>query len=312
MKSDLTGIEKIAILIRVVGLKDCAPLLKGLSPEQVDMIEEASPTGTLVKQQAIAVLSEFNKSANLVVGGQKESLMDAFDELNYENSGAATSGRRMNGFKKLSSMSAEAVYNVIKREMPIHQVIILLQMPQKLGVEVWAIMSPEEQAAFTIESEGAAEPSYETLVDINSALEERLNSASDKGESNLDKIFGFTDGMDEEQLEAFTSKLPEEIAEKIKANVLTFSHVAEQEENTLATILAGISTTNIANAFCLMEESDLERIKNALSTTKAQDVSYNIEKIVNKDDKKAISEAQRAVIFEAKRLQNEKTIEIIR
>lgn len=312
MINNLTGVEKIAILIRAVGVTECAPLIKSLTKEQIEHVEAAAPANTLVKQQVIDVLSEFNKITNLVVGGKQESLMDAYEELNYDSSGVRGNTRRMNGFKKLSSMPAGQVYELVKREMPIHQVVILLQLPQKLGGEVWAMMSAEERAVFTIESEDAAEASLEVLMDINAVLEERLSSSDEKSESNLEKIFGFTDGMEEDQLDEFIDKLPVEIAEKIRANVLTFSHVVEQDQKTMTAILASISTTNIAAAFCLLEESELTRIKGSLSTTKAQDVTYNIEKIINKDDKKAISEAQRAIIFEAKKLQNEKTIEIKR
>ncbi|EGR2229443.1 FliG C-terminal domain-containing protein [Vibrio parahaemolyticus] len=313
MTNNLTGTQKIGLLIRAVGYDAITPIIRTLqlSEETLDLIDKETPE-TVSKSQAIEIVREFNTSVNLVVGGKRESLMDALDDIGFENGAFGKISRKMNGFKKLSSMSSEEVFNLIKMEQPLHQAIILFEMPEKLSVEVFGYFDIDEQSKITQEADKAEAPSRETLIAINAVIEDLISSNESSNSGNLDRILSFTDGMEEEHLNKYLDSLPEDIAEKIRANVLTFSHILEQEEDVLSEIIGDIGTTDIAYAFCLCDDSILNKVKSGLTPTKAQDVTFNIDKTVKKDDKKMISEAQKLVIVRAKKLQSDGKIEIVR
>lgn len=313
MKSNLTGIQKLALLTRVVGYDSMVPILRNLklSEEVYAEIDAATPE-TVSKNDAIAVLREFNASASLVVGGHRESLIEAIEDIGLENGNLGKFSRKMHGFKKLATKQADEVCNLIRGEQPLHQAIILFQMPEKLSVDTFSLLTVEEQALVTKEADKAETPSNETLMAINTIIEEIITNKEAKSTGNIERIYAFTDNMDEDRLEEYLTKLPSDIAEKIKANVLTFTHIIQQDEKVLSDILGEIATTDIAFAFCLSDATIIEKMKSTLTQTKAQDVSFSIEKNVDKNDKKSISEAQRRIILKAKALQNDGKIEIIR
>ncbi|KDM90865.1 FliG C-terminal domain-containing protein [Photobacterium galatheae] len=313
MKNNLTGIQKIALLIRTVGYDSITPVIRNLQlPEDVlTQIDKETPQ-TVSKNVGIDLLREFNTSVNLVVGGKRESIMDALDDIGMENDAFGKISRKMNGFKKLSSMSAEEVCALIRQEQPLHQAIILFELPEKLSVEIFNLFDIEAQAKITQEADQAESPKRETLMAINAVIEDIVQNSENHSSGNLERILSFTDGMEEEHLNTYLACLPSDIADKIRANVLTFTHVTLQSEAVLSDILSDLATGDIAYAFCLCAEEEMNKMKAALTSTKAQDVTFNIDKTVNKEDRKKISEAQRTVIMRAKRLQSDGTIEIVR
>lgn len=311
--NNLTGTQKIALLIRTVGYDAIVPTLRNLQlDESVYAQIDAETPNTISKNTALAVLKEFNASASLVVGGKRESLLEAIEDMGMNTGNAAKLSRKMHGFKKLQTMNAEDIHQLIANEQPVHKAIIMFELPEKLSVDVFNMMPVDEQAELTMEADKAESPSPQTLLAINGMLEEKLANQGNKSAGNLERIFAFTDGMNEDQLNSYLEKLPEDIADKIRANVLTFTHIIEQDDKVLSEILGESTTNDIAFAFCLVDQDVLERIKATLTTTKAQDVTFTIDKTVNKDDKKAISEAQRSIILRAKQLQADGKIDIIR
>lgn len=313
MTNNLTGIQKIALLIRAVGYDAITPLIRNLhlSEETLALIDKETPE-TVSKSLAIEIVREFNTSVNLVVGGKRESIMDALDDIGIENGAFGKMPRKMNGFKKLSSMGAEEVFNLIKIEQPLHQAIILFELPEKLSTEVFNHFGIEEQSNITQEADKAESPSRETLIAINTVIEDLISNNENNNTGNFERILSFANGMEEDHLKKYLEVIPSDVADKIRANILTFNHILEQSEDTMSEILGDIGTTDIAYAFCLCNEEILDKVKNGLTPTKAQDVSFNIDKTVNKDDKKMISESQKLVIARAKSLQADGKIEIVR
>ncbi|MCY9860980.1 hypothetical protein OTK49_00295 [Vibrio coralliirubri] len=311
--NNLTGTQKIALLIRTVGYNAIVPNLRNLQLDDsiYAQIDNETPD-TISKSTALAVLREFNASASLVVGGKRESLLDAIEDMGMNTGNSAKLSRKMHGFKKLQTMSADEIHQLIINEQPLHKAIIMFELPEKVSVEIFSLMTLDEQAKLTMEADKAESPSNQTLSAINGMLEEKLANQSNKSVGNLERIFAFTDGMDEVQLNSYLEKLPEEIASKIRANVLTFTHITEQSEKVLIEILGESSSNDIAQAFCQSSEEILEKMTASLTKTKAQDVTFSIDKTVNKEDKKAISEAQRAIILRAKQLQSDGKIIIVR
>ena len=313
MTNNITGIKKLALFTRVVGYEIMVPILKdlNLSDEVYSRIDAETPD-TVSKSDALAVLKEFNASALLVVGGHKENLMDAIEEIGIENGNFTVGSKKMYGFKKLMSKNAEEIFNLIQKEQPLHQAIILFELPEKLSIETFELFSVNEQSNITKEADKADSPSRETLIAINAAIEDILLNNEKKNSGNLERIYAFTDNMDEVHLNEYLENLPKDIADKIKENVLTFSIVTQQSNDVLSSVLGDIPTNEIAFAFCLSEPEVLEKIKVSLTKTKAQDVTFSIEKSVNKDDKKSILDSQRKIITRTKALHKEGKIEIIR
>ncbi len=313
MINKLNGIEKIALLIRTVGYDAVVPAIRNLHlPEEIlNQIDLATPE-TVSKNTGIELLREFNQSVALVVGGKRESILDAIDDIGLGEGPNGRGGRKLNGFKKLAAMEPEAVLPFIVSEQPLHQATIMFQLPEKLSSTIFGMLDIEMQVAISEEADKAEKPAPETLLAINAVLEEQLANRDTDNTGNLERLLAFTDSMDEEYLNEFLSKLSPDIAEKIRANVITFSQIVSQSIDVLSDILSELSTNDIAFAFCQSDEATLEKLKSSLTTTKAQDVIFNIEKTINRDDKKSMLSAQKEVITTAKRLHKNETIELVR
>lgn len=309
----MSGVKKIAMIVSIIGREKSLPILTKMPRSVVEEIDkEVKAIGTIVKPEALSIMKEYNKISNIIVAGKNEgSLLDSYDDAKLSESPIEARKRKWIGFTKLSELPTEKILNLIKGESPLHQVVILNNMPDKVGKEVFSLMSKDEKVLFTIESSSSLTTDNETISIINDVIESKVDSLHEASKTNLDSALIYTSSMSDDDLEELLEALPEDLAQKIRDEVITFTNIISQSKETLTKILGTIDAQTLAHACANAKESEIEHIKECITTTKSEDFDYNISEM-NRDDKKIINDAQAKIIIRAKEMNSADEIEIIK
>lgn len=309
--NELTGIEKTAYIVRIMGWDKVKAAFKSFDRATIEEIEKHIPDHAIMKELANELMTEFTHLvSNTVSSSESFSLLQAWDEEKTGSPNAAV--KKLDGFVKLSQMSEEDILEFLSTESMINKVMILKNLPTELSQRVYALFDTKSKADYAIEAAVATELTEAQLSSVNDAIEARLAKGISKETSSMDKLLSLTDVVEEEELNEMLKLLPEDIATIIKENTLTFSIIASQDISVLSAIFDEVSTDDTAQAICGQPEDFQQKILSTFTPNKASDVEYAIDSVANPDDKKATSAAHRTVIAIAKDLQKKETISIVR
>ncbi|PSV01111.1 FliG C-terminal domain-containing protein [Photobacterium kishitanii] len=308
---ELTGIEKIAYIVRIIGWDKVKVAFKSFDRETIEAIEKHIPAHAIMKDLANELMADFTHLvANTVSSSDDFSLLDAWDE--EKNGSPNVVSRKLDGFVKLSQKSEKEIFEFLSSESMINKVVILKSLPIELSQRVFALFDTDSKASYAIEAASATELTDEHLISINSAIEKRLANSTGKTVTSIDKLLSLTDIVDEDELNIMLEKLPVDLAKVIRDNTLTISIIAAQDIKVLSAIFDEISSDDTAQAICGMPIEFQNKVLETLTPTRKADIKYAIESVANPNDKKATSMAHRAVISVAKELLKKEEIFIVR
>ncbi|WP_210498421.1 FliG C-terminal domain-containing protein [Vibrio crassostreae] len=308
------GIEKVAKLLSVLGIELMMPIISKFDRDVVLEIHKAAKQNkNLTKSGALRIISEFNAITDTLVDLDSgiDSLLTEYDEAKLAESPEAMQRKLFVGFAKLDEQSSEKIYEIIKDEDAMYKVVILRQLSESKAQEIFNLMPLAEKASFTLEAESSGEITNEVLSVISNHIETKLEEILSEKKTNFDTAVSLASSLSEVELNELLDSLPEGTAAIIKANTLTFGDILAQQKKVIQKVFANFNGATIAAASAKLPTSELEKIYGCITSTKKEDVVYNLENF-NKEDEKAIQTAQRDIVMEAKSLRSNGDIEIIK
>lgn len=308
------GLNKIAIIAKIVGVELVSDVIKRFDRETILLIEEkAKSQAPLTIVEAVKAMREFNEIAGKLAPTDNSvlSLSDTYDQAILADSPEARQSKKLVGFQQLDSQAPEKIADIIKKESPMEKAIILRQLSTQKAQEIMGYYPAKEQAMILVESNASKETDVKVLEQISAHIERRIEGMLTEEQTNYGAILNLATALSESSLDNLLEQVPEHIANDIRANAITFSDILAQDKKVVQRIMGAMDTNTIAYAVCRLGESNLEIVMSNISASKREDVQFALDEI-DKSDDKAFEESQGKIIRSAKSLREAGDIVIVK
>lgn len=308
------GIRKTAFLIDLLGRELIKDILNEMDRGVIARITAFdAESQNLTIYEATNILQEFIRVSKILVDSKvgTTSLLHEFDESRTSKSPDYLARKKYIGFVKLDEKPVEQIYEVLKNESTMYKVVYLRQLSESNATAVFHMLPPEEKVKFAIESESSGETPHEVLEEISNYLHDRLDEKLSDKQSNYDAMITLACSLGEAELNELLASLPKNIAEDVRANVVTFTDVLSQTEDILQQIVATFDAETLGLAACAESDEVKSKLLSCVSATKRGDVE-DVFTDSDVNDIKAQEAAKRPIVALAKQLNDNGTIELVK
>ncbi len=308
------GIRKTAFLIELLGSGLVQDITNNMDRSVIAQIKSFNAEKqNLTTHEATKILNEFVTVSKILVDsdGSIADILNEWDENQIVKSPAYMQRKKFIGFVKLDEKTVEQIYEVIKNESTMYKVVILRQLSDQNAQEVFNMLEHSEKVRFALESQNSAETPLHVLEEISNHLHDTLEEKLTVKQTNYDKMITLACGLGEQDLNEFLAELPSDIAEDVRANVITFTDIMNQTNDILQQILAGFDAGTLAWASCAESEEVRAKLLTCVAATKRADVE---DAITDSDtsDTKSQEAAKRQIVSAAKSMSENGSIEFVK
>lgn len=275
----MTGVEKVAVLFRVLGAEFARDMCEGMRPEEVSMVGEAMvrfESAAPSEDEVRAVLEEFRDmmSSGGIFANVNETLHEIFQAKFGEKEGESVLEEvRVNAqvespFKGLEGIPFADLERILSEEHVQVQAAVLANIGPELAAGVLGCMDEERRASMVERIATMRQPPPRVLRDIADMFIEKTRklprferidpSGPDPSiKTAADILNAAADGANGEILEKLEEGSPE-LVEKLRETMFTFNDLAAVDRLSMQKILGGIDTRLLALALksCPDEVSD--------------------------------------------------------
>lgn len=289
----LTGLDKAAILFKVLGPDLSVQLFKGLSREQIQKIKAHLPNVTNIPFEVKkAVLEEF------YFAFVTEKFTPAQDETKKP-------------FEFLNSLSNEQIAYLISAESYVIMALVIAQLPVERQVAILQLLDPAAQPKVLSEFSRLKEIPLEAVVSIATRLKEKaafIPRASEfkrgSGE-NLAEILSKMPIQDEKRfLEHLAQEAPELVAQ-IKRYYFSFEDLPKLPPNILAEVLKSVEVSDIAYALKGQSEEMKKLFISCLPQRTQIILEDEIKLLEGPQPRRKVEAAQKKIVEKLKELEKE-------
>ena len=288
-----TGIEKTAILLRSIGDKEAAEILKLMGPKEVQKIGEAmAGLGNISREALDSVLTEFNYE----VGGQTELGVGNEDYLRDVLIGALGEdkagniidrilmGHNAKGLETLKWMEPRAIAEIIRLEHPqiISIILSYLESDQAAAILQSLPENMRTDILLRVATLDGIQPS--ALYELDEMLEKQFAGNTDSikssgvgGLKTAANLLNFMDSSYEAPLMESVKQIDEEIGDKIQDLMFVFDNLMDVDDRGIQSLLREISSENLIVALKGADESIKEKILNNMSKRAAEMLRDDLE-----------------------------------
>ncbi len=291
--SSHTGLEKTAILLRSIGDKEAAEILKLMGPKEVQKIGEAmAGLGNISREALDSVLTEFNYE----VGGQTELGVGNEDYLRDVLIGALGAdkagniidrilmGHNAKGLETLKWMEPRAVAEIIRLEHPqiISIILSYLESDQAASILQSLPENMRTDVLLRIATLDGIQPS--ALYELDEMLEKQFAGNTDSikssgvgGLKTAANLLNFMDSSYEAALMESVKQVDEEIGDQIQDLMFVFDNLMDVDDRGIQSLLREISSENLIVALKGADESIKEKILSNMSKRAAEMLRDDLE-----------------------------------
>ncbi len=317
-ESDLSGIQRAAILLMSLGEDRASEVLKHMGPKEVQKVGTAmSELSSVSKQQVNSVLTEFVEIAEdqTALGvGNDDYIRNVL--VNALGSDKATGvidrillGKNSKGLEQLKWMDSRQVAELIRLEHPQIIAIILsyLDSDQSAGVLAEMAENVRMDIVMRIAALDGIQPN--AIAELNDILEQQftgdgtssIKSSSVGGIKTAANILNLMDTSIENEIMDKMKEVNEEISQQIMDNMFVFANISEIDDRGIQLLLREISTDILVLALKGADAALKEKIFKNMSKRASEMLRDDLE---SKGPVRLseVEEAQKEIIAVARRL----------
>jgi flagellar motor switch protein FliG len=288
-----TGIQKAAILLRSLGDKEAAEVLKLMGPKDVQKIGEAMATMKNINRETLdSVLNEFHEDVGeqteLGVGNEDYLRSILISALGADKAGSIIDrilmGRNAKGLETLKWMEPRAIAEIIRLEHPQIIAIILSYLESDQGAAVMQSL-PENMRTdvlLRIATLDGIQPS--ALYELDEMLEKQFSGNSDSikssgvgGYKTAANLLNFMDSSFEAPLMESLKQMDEEIGDRIQDLMFVFENLIDVDDRGIQSLLREVSSENLIIALKGADETVKEKILKNMSKRAAEMLRDDLE-----------------------------------
>ena len=318
----LTGTQKSAILMMLLGEDEAAEILKNLSPREVQHLGGAMYSVQGVDQDTVnAVLDEFlaiikqqtslglgagNYIRNVLtkaLGGDKaQSVLSRITPASSERP-----------IEILDWMDARAIAELIIDEHPQIVALIVSYLDYGLAADVLGLLPPDLQPEVvrriatleTVQPDAVRE--LERVMQQKFQANTTLRASQIGGVKAAAKIMNFTKTAMEQRIMKDIKKDSKDLMQAIQDNMFVFDNLVMSDDRSLQTLLRSIDTEILVLALKGADEVLRDKLFGCMSTRAASNIKDEMEALgpVRLTD---VQEAQKQIIAVARKMSDDGTI----
>ncbi len=324
--SEMTGVEKSAILLIVLGPEKSAEIFKHLKEEEIEQLTlEIANTRSIAPEMKDEVLNEFYEvclaQQYISEGGityAKELLEKALGSEKAQNViGKLTASLQVRPFEFVRKTDAGQLLNFIQDEHPQTIALILSYLPTSQSAAVISALPPDKQADVAKRIAMMDRTSPDVIQEVENVLERKLNALVNQdytivgGVDSIVEILNTVDrGTERHILETLEIEEPE-LADEIRKKMFVFEDILSLDDKSIQRVLREVDNNDLAVALKNANENVQEAIFNNLSKRLATMIREDME-FMGPVRLKDVEEAQQKIVNIIRKLEDSAEIIIAR
>lgn len=318
----LTGTQKCAILMLLLGEEQAADMLRLLTPREVQELGTAMFSVADVSQETVdGVLDEFIGIARAMTGvglGAEGYIKSVFTKALGEDRASSVLSRitpsdGQNGIEVLQWMDARAIADLVEGEHPQIIAAVLSHLGPELAAEVLDHVPEATQPDVILRVATLESIPPEAVVELERVLQKQfqvsnsLRAAMVGGVMAAAKIMSFAKGSSEQRIVRALFEADEAIGQAIQDNLLTFDHLRSIDDRSLQTLMRSIESDVLTIALKGTDEKLRSKMLAGMTQRAAQVIMDEMEGMgpVRMSE---VQEAQKTILNKARELSEAGTI----
>ena len=277
----ISGPVKAAILIHALGRPLADVLVKRLSESEKEIINNhLSQIRTISPEVVEQVAKEFALIAQRYKSRMGRS---AAAEGGQTGTGSGASNAEGSGLKAISTLSAEEIYDLIKKEQPQTIAIILVHLNTNVASDVIARLPDEIKTEVSIRIVNLDKVTSTIVDEVNEILKDILKTKKNTisnvsgGVDRLAEILNQTDEISSELILNEMEEADMELAAQIKQRMFVFEDIIQVDDRGVQKLLRKVETMELAIALKAASEEVKEKIFKNMSERAGEMLKEEIE-----------------------------------
>lgn len=324
--SELTGIQKAAILLITLGPEKSSQIFKHLKEEEIEELTlEIANTRSISNQTKETVLEEFYEvclaQQYIAEGGiayAKELLEKSLgQDKAREVIGKLTASLQVRPFEFIRKTDASQLLNFIQDEHPQTIALILSYLSSGQAAQIIGALTPDKQADVAKRIAQMDRTSPDVIKEVEKVLERKLASLVNQdytiagGVDAIVEILNTVDRSTEKHImEALEIDEPE-LADEIRRKMFVFEDIITLDDKSIQRVLREVENNDLAVALKSANDNVKSAIFNNLSKRLAAMINEDME-FMGPIRLKDVEEAQQKIVNVIRKLEDSGEIIISR
>jgi len=325
-QSDLTGIQKAAVLLITLGPERSANIFKQLKEDEIEQLTlEIANTRSISASTKEAILDEFYEVclaqqyiAEGGIGYAKDLLEKALGvDKAKDVIGKLTASLQVRPFEFVRKTDASQLLNFIQDEHPQTIALILSYLSSSQSATIISSLSPEKQADVAKRIAQMDRTSPDVIKEVEKVLERKLASLVNQdytiagGVDSIVEILNTVDrGTEKHIMETLEVEEPE-LADEIRRKMFVFEDILSLDDKSIQRVLRDVDNNELAIALKSTNEEVQNVIFNNLSKRLAAMIKEDME-FMGPVRLKDVEEAQQKIVNIIRKLEDSAEIIISR
>lgn len=313
----LTGLQKAAVLVVLLGEEATAPLVPHLSQREVARLaQEVAALGQIDREVARDVLEQYYAKAlegPPDAGGPEvarkilaqahidESLVDRLVRGNEKNENDSTLG-------PLLEAPTEVLARVLREEHPQTMALVLLYLPAKRAAELLSALPEEARSETVLRMATLRQVRGEMLGEVAASLKERVSNlrGQDTGDG-MDRTVEVLTKMARAEIKRVLETMEEDHPEQVAAmreRIFTFESLLHADDRGMQELLRAIDSSKLGVALVGADAALQDRFLGNLSTRAASMLREEMEFLGTPKESEQ-QEARKAILDQALELETQ-------
>lgn len=292
LAANLSGTQKSAILMMLLGEDEAADLLKHLNPREVQNLGQAMYSVADVDQDMVNnVLDEFILAAREQTSlglGTGPYVKNVFVKALGEEKAGSVLGRMsatvpQKGIEILDWMDAGSIAATISGEHPQVIAAVLSHLEPGLAAEVLQLMPQEMQAdmMYRVATLDSIQP--DALAELERVMQKQIKanaavrSSTIGGATAAAKIMNYVRGGADRRIISELTQIDEDIGQSIQDQMFIFDNLLMLDERSMQTLLRSVDNALLVPALKGADERMRAKVLGAMSQRAAQTVQDELE-----------------------------------
>ena len=318
----LTGTQKSAILMMLLGEEEAAGVLKNLSPKEVQHLGAAMYSVQAADQETVnSVLDEFLEimkgQTSLGLGGGnyiRNVLTQALGEDKAQSVlSRITPSSSERPIEILDWMDARSIAELVQDEHPQIVALVTSYLDFGLASDVLSLLEPGLQSEVIVRIATLETVDPEALRELERVMQQKfkantsLRSSQVGGVKAAAKIMNFTKEAMERRILGDVKKVDKDLMQAIQDNMFTFDNLGMSDDRSLQTLLRGLETEDLVLALKGADEILREKLFGCMSTRAAANIQDEMEAL-GPIRLTEVQNAQKRIIAVARKMSDEGNI----
>ncbi len=292
-ETKLSGLEKAAVLFKVLGPNLARPLFRSLSETDI-----------------MKIRSQMNDLSDITFE-MKNQVMEEFYFNFMSEKMVAGKERLSNPFAFLNDLVDEQVLLLLKEETSRISAIALAQLPTERVAKIVTHFEPDVQSKVMIEMGHLVDIPLEGIESIASDLAEKalglpkFHQLSTGGSETLSDLLDHLDVSNEKKVLDMLSKEDPQLAKEVRKSHFTFEDLMLIPDNLMRELLRNIETTDIAMALKGQTQEFRDKLYNNLPERAQIILEDEIRLVEGPQPRRKVQDAQKSIVDQVKELQKE-------